>query len=63
MLLACYRHKHISYRIRTIIRKAITIAFQNNLMHHSFCKKHSKLSLHFFWVRSIPLSPTPSSRK
>ncbi|WP_338481821.1 hypothetical protein [Wolbachia endosymbiont (group A) of Nomada hirtipes] len=23
MLLACYRHKHISYRIRTIIRKAI----------------------------------------
>ncbi|WP_265043959.1 hypothetical protein [Wolbachia endosymbiont (group A) of Scambus nigricans] len=25
MLLACYSHKHISYRIRTIIRKAITI--------------------------------------
>ncbi|WP_338481567.1 hypothetical protein [Wolbachia endosymbiont (group A) of Nomada hirtipes] len=24
MLLACYSHKHISYRIRTIIRKAIT---------------------------------------
>ncbi|WP_265042747.1 hypothetical protein [Wolbachia endosymbiont (group A) of Scambus nigricans] len=23
MLLACYIHKHISYRIRTIIRKAI----------------------------------------
>ncbi|WP_265043428.1 hypothetical protein [Wolbachia endosymbiont (group A) of Scambus nigricans] len=23
MLLACYSHKHISYRIRTIIRKAI----------------------------------------
>ncbi|WP_265044022.1 hypothetical protein [Wolbachia endosymbiont (group A) of Scambus nigricans] len=22
MLLACYSHKHISYRIRTIIRKA-----------------------------------------
>ncbi len=25
MLLACYSHKHISYRIRTIIRKAITV--------------------------------------
>ncbi|WP_353281768.1 hypothetical protein [Wolbachia endosymbiont (group A) of Aleiodes leptofemur] len=24
MLLACYSHKHISYRIRTIIRKAIS---------------------------------------
>ncbi|WP_240991889.1 hypothetical protein, partial [Wolbachia endosymbiont of Glossina morsitans morsitans] len=23
ILLACYSHKHISYRIRTIIRKAI----------------------------------------
>ncbi|WP_338481936.1 hypothetical protein [Wolbachia endosymbiont (group A) of Nomada hirtipes] len=31
MLLACYSHKHISYRIRTIIRKAIslTLEFQN----------------------------------
>ncbi|WP_265043889.1 hypothetical protein [Wolbachia endosymbiont (group A) of Scambus nigricans] len=57
MLLACYSHKHISYRIRTIIRKAITIAFQNNLMHHSFCKKHSTLSLHFFWVRSLTQYP------
>nr|WP_240991772.1 hypothetical protein [Wolbachia endosymbiont of Glossina morsitans morsitans] len=26
MLLACYSHKHISYRIRTIIRKAIIVA-------------------------------------
>ncbi|WP_338481468.1 hypothetical protein [Wolbachia endosymbiont (group A) of Nomada hirtipes] len=26
MLLACYSHKHISYRIRTIIRKAINPA-------------------------------------
>ncbi|MGL5029406.1 MAG: hypothetical protein ACRC6C_04925 [Wolbachia pipientis] len=25
MLLACYSHKHISYRIRTIIRKAIIV--------------------------------------
>ncbi|MDE5056834.1 hypothetical protein OZD68_04515 [Wolbachia endosymbiont of Drosophila bicornuta] len=25
MLLACYSHKHISYRIRTIIRKAINM--------------------------------------
>ncbi|WP_341817469.1 hypothetical protein [Wolbachia endosymbiont (group A) of Pherbina coryleti] len=25
MLLACYSHKHISYRIRTIIRKAILV--------------------------------------
>ncbi|WP_353281690.1 hypothetical protein [Wolbachia endosymbiont (group A) of Aleiodes leptofemur] len=52
MLLACYSHKHISYRIRTIIRKAITIAFLSILIHHSLCEKHSKLSLHFFWVRS-----------
>ncbi|WP_265042822.1 hypothetical protein [Wolbachia endosymbiont (group A) of Scambus nigricans] len=28
MLLACYSHKHISYRIRTIIRKAIPLAHQ-----------------------------------
>ncbi|WP_341817672.1 hypothetical protein [Wolbachia endosymbiont (group A) of Pherbina coryleti] len=27
MLLACYSHKHISYRIRTIIRKAIIVDF------------------------------------
>nr|WP_265043633.1 hypothetical protein [Wolbachia endosymbiont (group A) of Scambus nigricans] len=27
MLLACYSHKHISYRIRTIIRKAIPVGF------------------------------------
>ncbi len=27
MLLACYSHKHISYRIRTIIRKAINACF------------------------------------
>ncbi|WP_265043932.1 hypothetical protein [Wolbachia endosymbiont (group A) of Scambus nigricans] len=27
MLLACYSHKHISYRIRTIIRKAIMLQF------------------------------------
>ncbi|WP_338481984.1 hypothetical protein [Wolbachia endosymbiont (group A) of Nomada hirtipes] len=27
MLLACYSHKHISYRIRTIIRKAIKLSF------------------------------------
>ncbi|WP_353282080.1 hypothetical protein [Wolbachia endosymbiont (group A) of Aleiodes leptofemur] len=53
MLLACYSHKHISYRIRTIIRKAITIAFLSILIHHSLYEKHSKLSLHFFWVRSV----------
>ncbi len=29
MLLACYSHKHISYRIRTIIRKAIMISSIN----------------------------------
>ncbi|WP_341822029.1 hypothetical protein [Wolbachia endosymbiont (group A) of Ischnus inquisitorius] len=29
MLLACYSHKHISYRIRTIIRKAIILKLQN----------------------------------
>ncbi|WP_353281883.1 hypothetical protein [Wolbachia endosymbiont (group A) of Aleiodes leptofemur] len=27
MLLACYSHKHISYRIRTIIRKAIIYVY------------------------------------
>ncbi|WP_222931686.1 hypothetical protein, partial [Wolbachia endosymbiont of Drosophila melanogaster] len=35
----------------------LTIAFQNNLMHHSFCKKHSTLSLHFFWIRSYVYIP------
>ncbi|MGL5028593.1 MAG: hypothetical protein ACRC6C_00370 [Wolbachia pipientis] len=29
MLLACYSHKHISYRIRTIIRKAIRVQFRH----------------------------------
>ncbi|WP_265043927.1 hypothetical protein [Wolbachia endosymbiont (group A) of Scambus nigricans] len=29
MLLACYSHKHISYRIRTIIRKAIIADLSN----------------------------------
>ncbi|MGL5029762.1 MAG: hypothetical protein ACRC6C_06840 [Wolbachia pipientis] len=38
MLLACYSHRHISYRIRTIIRKAILLVtdiireLQNRLM-------------------------------
>ncbi|WP_265043279.1 MULTISPECIES: hypothetical protein [unclassified Wolbachia] len=31
MLLACYSHKHISYRIRTIIRKAIIVILLDNL--------------------------------
>ncbi|WP_265043615.1 hypothetical protein [Wolbachia endosymbiont (group A) of Scambus nigricans] len=30
MLLACYSHKHISYRIRTIIRKAIILMMRKN---------------------------------
>ncbi|WP_128080194.1 hypothetical protein [Wolbachia endosymbiont of Glossina morsitans morsitans] len=30
MLLACYSHKQISYRIRTIIRKAILYKIQCN---------------------------------
>ncbi|WP_341819191.1 hypothetical protein [Wolbachia endosymbiont (group A) of Brachyopa scutellaris] len=34
------------------MRNAITIAFLSILIHHSLCEKHSKLSLHFFWVRS-----------
>ncbi|MDE5056699.1 hypothetical protein OZD68_03800 [Wolbachia endosymbiont of Drosophila bicornuta] len=36
MLLACYSHKHISYRIRTIIRKAITLVHQieSCFLHH-----------------------------
>ncbi|QTP62207.1 hypothetical protein HUB92_05070 [Wolbachia endosymbiont of Wiebesia pumilae] len=29
-------------------RQALSI-----LIHHSLCEKHSKLSLHFFWVRSV----------
>ncbi|WP_414517352.1 hypothetical protein, partial [Wolbachia endosymbiont of Nasonia vitripennis] len=31
----------------------LTIAFLSILIHHSLCEKHSKLSLHFFWVRSV----------
>ncbi|WP_220468109.1 hypothetical protein, partial [Wolbachia pipientis] len=53
MLLLYHSHKHISYPIRTIARSAITIAFLSILIHHSLCEKHSKLSLHFFWVRSV----------
>ncbi len=34
MLLACYSHKHISYRIRTIIRKAINISSEKCVEHH-----------------------------
>ncbi|WP_265043560.1 hypothetical protein [Wolbachia endosymbiont (group A) of Scambus nigricans] len=30
MLLACYSHKHISYRIRTIIRKAIEVNYNDS---------------------------------
>ncbi|WP_341819118.1 hypothetical protein [Wolbachia endosymbiont (group A) of Brachyopa scutellaris] len=33
------------------MKRAITIAFLSILIHHSLCEKHSKLSLHFFWVR------------
>ncbi|WP_338481499.1 hypothetical protein [Wolbachia endosymbiont (group A) of Nomada hirtipes] len=32
MLLACYSHKHISYRIRTIIRKAIIHVIDSSLL-------------------------------
>ncbi|WP_265042855.1 hypothetical protein [Wolbachia endosymbiont (group A) of Scambus nigricans] len=32
MLLACYSHKHISYRIRTIIRRAIKSGFQRQAL-------------------------------
>ncbi|WP_341819631.1 hypothetical protein [Wolbachia endosymbiont (group A) of Brachyopa scutellaris] len=35
------------------MERAITIAFLSILIHHSLCEKHSKLSLHFFWVRSF----------
>ncbi|WP_220468104.1 hypothetical protein [Wolbachia pipientis] len=37
MLLACYSHKHISYRIRTIIRKAIDLT----ITHKYKCLLHS----------------------
>ncbi|WP_353282003.1 hypothetical protein [Wolbachia endosymbiont (group A) of Aleiodes leptofemur] len=37
MLLACYSHKHISYRIRTIIRKAIdTLFIENNIFMNTY---------------------------
>ncbi|WP_338481923.1 hypothetical protein [Wolbachia endosymbiont (group A) of Nomada hirtipes] len=39
MLLACYSHKHISYRIRTIIRKAIT--FPHSIGLTFFCQSNS----------------------
>ncbi|MGL5029244.1 MAG: hypothetical protein ACRC6C_04005 [Wolbachia pipientis] len=43
MLLACYSHKHISYRIRTIIRKAIySIIFENILLAKNTCETHTK---------------------
>ncbi|WP_265043862.1 hypothetical protein [Wolbachia endosymbiont (group A) of Scambus nigricans] len=38
MLLACYSHKHISYRIRTIIRKAIICKIRS----FPFCMPHLK---------------------
>ncbi|MGL5028785.1 MAG: hypothetical protein ACRC6C_01465 [Wolbachia pipientis] len=41
MLLACYSHKHISYRIRTIIRKAILSDSLSNL--------HFFISIYYFF--------------
>ncbi|MDE5056460.1 hypothetical protein OZD68_02505 [Wolbachia endosymbiont of Drosophila bicornuta] len=37
MLLACYSHKHISYRIRTIIRKAILFQLIRAIHFLNFC--------------------------
>ncbi|WP_265042935.1 hypothetical protein [Wolbachia endosymbiont (group A) of Scambus nigricans] len=47
MLLACYSHKHISYRIRTITRKAILSDSLSNL--HFF---YINLLL-FFWFDTL----------
>ncbi|WP_353282205.1 hypothetical protein [Wolbachia endosymbiont (group A) of Aleiodes leptofemur] len=50
MLLACYSHKHISYRIRTIIRKAIDVWSQRVMVYY-----HHHLRSHYgtdiTWVR------------
>ncbi|WP_265043333.1 hypothetical protein [Wolbachia endosymbiont (group A) of Scambus nigricans] len=46
MLLACYSHKHISYRIRTIIRKAIisAILYIAKLTYDNLKNRHSATS-------------------
>ncbi|MDE5056308.1 hypothetical protein OZD68_01670 [Wolbachia endosymbiont of Drosophila bicornuta] len=44
MLLACYSHKHISYRIRTIIRKAILDMETNGLSKTSYLSSLTPLS-------------------
>uniref|UniRef100_UPI003877FEE5 hypothetical protein n=1 Tax=Wolbachia endosymbiont (group A) of Scambus nigricans TaxID=2954055 RepID=UPI003877FEE5 len=43
MLLACYSHKHISYRIRTIIRKAITSVKLPKIYYYIVIKVHNIL--------------------
>ncbi|WP_265043742.1 hypothetical protein [Wolbachia endosymbiont (group A) of Scambus nigricans] len=50
MLLACYSHKHISYRIRTIIRKAILASANCNVrttVGAKFYKHHVALNLEY----------------
>ncbi|WP_265043946.1 hypothetical protein [Wolbachia endosymbiont (group A) of Scambus nigricans] len=42
MLLACYSHKHISYRIRTIIRKAIQLGKRSSRVGKSNGSKRCK---------------------
>ncbi|MGL5029501.1 MAG: hypothetical protein ACRC6C_05430, partial [Wolbachia pipientis] len=49
MLLACYSHKHISYRIRTIIRKAIKMQYTRKLFRKS-------IVLSFTRTRKLPFS-------
>ncbi|WP_341822155.1 MULTISPECIES: hypothetical protein [unclassified Wolbachia] len=43
MLLACYSHKHISYRIRTIIRKAILDSVNEIFREAKWAKFHEGL--------------------
>ncbi|WP_265043611.1 hypothetical protein [Wolbachia endosymbiont (group A) of Scambus nigricans] len=59
MLLACYSHKHISYRIRTIIRKAIlAIKFPGSQCLGTGIKKEDVIpvpSTDHFWSLKLQL--------
>ncbi|WP_265043863.1 hypothetical protein [Wolbachia endosymbiont (group A) of Scambus nigricans] len=54
MLLACYSHKHISYRIRTIIRKAIEKSLDSNLYDNmEYLLLSSQWDLLFHFINSL----------
>ncbi|WP_341811425.1 hypothetical protein [Wolbachia endosymbiont (group A) of Oxytorus armatus] len=54
MLLACYSHKHISYRIRTIIRKAILYKLRQSPYHETEAIYLSSQSLQ--WINDKKLN-------